>query len=342
MPRPASKKNTAKPVVKSTKVSTGSAAEKVLEKALKQLDAQSGKLKIARDKLRQKRASVAKKATAASTAALDKAYTAVTTHSVSLSELTNSVRLAKADVRIESVLKKTQNAQEVAQLKLEKAALAMAAKSASDLKAAVEKFEQRWLKQREQENTKKLKLVTARSRTKVKAVEKKAITEASAIRKRAKSLSTKPVAKLGRPGRPAGAVVKTETKSTAPKRRGRPAKVVEKTAVSTEPKRRGRPAKVVGKVAASAEPKRRGRPAKVVVKAAASTEPKRRGRPPKVVASPAKKAATTTSADAPARRGRPPKAKTTSKAKPSVKKSTVASKAGAPKRRGRPPKAANA
>jgi len=299
MPRPATKKKPAKTVVKSTKPGAGSAAEKVLEKALKQLDAQSGKLKIARDKLRQKRASVAKKATAASTAALDKAYTAVTTHSVSLAELTNSVRLAKAEVRIESVLKKTQDAQEAAQLKLEKAALTMAAKSASDLKTAVEKFEQRWLKQREQANARKLKLVTARSRTKIKTVEKKATTEASAIRKRAKKLSAKPVAKQGRPGRPAGSVVKTATTSAAPKRRGRPAKVV--------------------------------------AKAAASAEPKRRGRPPKAVASPAKKAATTKSADAPKRRGRPPKAKTASKAKVSVKKTPVASKAGAPKRRGRPP-----
>jgi len=304
MPRPATKKKPAKTVVKSTKPSAGSAAEKVLEKALKQLDAQSGKLKIARDKLRQKRAGVAKKATAASTAALDKAYAAVTTHSVSLSELTNSVRLAKAEVRIESVLKKTQDAQEAAQLKLEKAGLTMAAKSASDLKAAVEKFEQRWLKQREQANARKLKLVAARSRTKIKAVEKKATTEASAIRKRAKKLSAKPVAKQGRPGRPAGSVVKTAKTSAAPKRRGRPAKVV--------------------------------------AKAAASAEPKRRGRPPKAVASPAKKAATAKSADAPKRRGRPPKAQTASKAKASVKKTPAASKAGAPKRRGRPPKTAKA
>ena len=111
MPRPASKKKPAKPVVKSTVSSAESAAEKVLEKALKQLDAQSGKLRIARDKLREKRAAVTKKATASSTAALEKAYTAVTTHSVSLSELTNSVRLAKAEVRIEAVMKKAQDTQ---------------------------------------------------------------------------------------------------------------------------------------------------------------------------------------------------------------------------------------
>ena len=315
MPRPASKKKTVKPVAKSTKASAGSAAEKVLEKALKQLDAQSGKLRIARDKLREKRASVAKNATAASTAALDKAYASVTTHSVGLAELTNSVRLAKAEVRIEAVLQKAQDAQAAAQLKLEKSALTMAAKSASELKAAIEKFEQRWLKQREQANAKKLKLAAARLRAKTKAVEKKGNAEASAIRKRANKLSAKPVAKPGRPGRPAGSVAKTTKADAAPKRRGRPAKATAKVAVSTEPKRRGRP--------------------------------------PKATSAPVKKAAgkAVKSADAPKRRGRPPKAKpavaakapkAVSKAKVSAKKSTTASKAGAPKRRGRPPKAAKA
>ena len=306
MPRPASKKKPAKTVVKSTAPSAGSAAEKVLEKALKQLDAQSGKLKIARDKLRQKRASVAKSATAASTTALDKAYTAVTNHSVTLSGLTNSVRLAKAELRIEVVLKKTQNAQEIAQLKLEKAALTMAKNSAEELKAAVERFEQRWLKQREQVNTKKLKLIATRSRTKIKAVEKKANSEASAIRKRAKKLSAKPVVKQGRPGRPAGSVAKTKKVAAAPKRRGRPAKAVTKKAVT--------------KNAVSSEPKRRGRPPKVAsVKAVAASKPQK-------------------NADAPKRRGRPPKAK------PAValKAPKSPSKAGAPKKRGRPPKVAKA
>ena len=315
MPRPATKKKPAKTVVKSTKPGAGSAAEKVLEKALKQLDAQSGKLRIARDKLREKRAAVAKKSTAAGTAALDKAYAAVTTQSVALSELTNSVRLAKADVRIETVLKKTQDAQAAAQLKLEKAALTMAANSAAELKAAVEKFEQRWLKQREQANARKLKLAAARLRAKTKTIEKKANSEASAIRKRANKLSAKPVTKPGRPGRPAGSVAKTTKAGAAPKRRGRPAKAVAKVAVSTEPKRRGRP--------------------------------------PKAASAPVKKAAgkALKSADAPKRRGRPPKAKpavaakapkAVSKAKTAVKKSPTASKAGAPKRRGRPPKVAKA
>ena len=310
MPRPASKKKAAKPVVKSTVTSAGSAAEKVLEKALKQLDAQSGKLRIARDKLRQKRVSVAKNATSAATAALDKAYTAVTTHSVSHSELTNSVRLAKAEVRIEAVLKKTHEAQEAAQLKLEKAALTMAKNSAAELKAAIEKFEQRWLKQREQANTKKLKLIAARSRTKVKTTEKKAKSEASAIRKRANKLSAKPVATPGRPGRPTGSAAKTTKSDVAPKRRGRPAKVAAKVPASTEPKRRGRPPK-----AASAK--------KVAVsKTQKSAEaPKRRGRPPKATPAVAAKAT-----------------KKVSKAKVTAKKSTTASKAGAPKRRGRPPK----
>ncbi|MBQ0720018.1 MAG: hypothetical protein KBT88_08375 [Gammaproteobacteria bacterium] len=315
MPRPASKKKPAKKVVKSTASSAGSAAEKVLEKALKQLDVQSGKLRIARDKLRVKRVAVTKNATAASTAALDKAYAAVTSHSVGHSELTNSVRLAKAEVRIESVLKKFRDAESTAQLRLEKAALTMAANSASELKAAVDKFEQRWLKQREQANAKKLKLAAARLRAKTKSIEKKSTSEAAAIRKRANKLSTKPVATPGRPGRPAGSVVKT-TK-------------------------------------AGAAPKRRGRPAKVVAKASASAEPKRRGRPPKAATTAVKKAVgtVTKSAEAPKRRGRPPKAKpavaasaakTASKPKVTAKKSTTASKAGAPKRRGRPPKVAKA
>ena len=297
MPRPATKKKPAKTVVKSTKPSAGSAAEKVLEKALKQLDAQSGKLKIARDKLRQKRASVAKSATAASTTALDKAYTAVTNHSVTLSGLTNSVRLAKAELRIEVVLKKTQNAQEIAQLKLEKAALTMAKNSAEELKAAVERFEQRWLKQREQVNTKKLKLIATRSRTKIKAVEKKANSEASAIRKRAKKLSAKPVVKQGRPGRPAGSVAKTKKVAAAPKRRGRPAKAVTKNAVSSEPKRRGRPPKVASvKAVAASKPQKN------------ADAPKRRGRPPKVKPAVALKAPKSPSkAGAPKKRGRPPK-----------------------------------
>jgi len=297
MPRPATKKKPAKTVVKSTKPSAGSAAEKVLEKALKQLDAQSGKLKIARDKLRQKRASVAKSATAASTTALDKAYTAVTNHSVTLSGLTNSVRLAKAELRIEVVLKKTQNAQEIAQLKLEKAALTMAKNSAEELKAAVERFEQRWLKQREQVNTKKLKLIATRSRTKIKAVEKKANSEASAIRKRAKKLSAKPVVKQGRPGRPAGSVAKTKKVAAAPKRRGRPAKAVTKKAVSSEPKRRGRPPKVASvKAVAASKPQKN------------ADAPKRRGRPPKVKPAVALKAPKSPSkAGAPKKRGRPPK-----------------------------------
>jgi hypothetical protein len=316
MPRPASKKKPAKPVVKRTVSSAGSAAEKELEKALKQLDAQSGKLRIAREKLREKRASVAKKATPASTTALEKAYEAVTKHSVSLAELTNSVRLAKAEVRVEAVLKKTQDAQAAAQLKLEKAAQTMAANSASDLKTAVEKFEQRWLKQREQANAKKLKLAAARLRAKTKSIEKKANAEASAIRKCAKKLSTKPVATPGRPGRPAGSLAKTSKAGAAPKRRGRPAKVVA-TATASEPKRRGRPAKVVATATAS--------------------EPKRRGRPPKAATAPVKKAAAK-SAEAPKRRGRPPKAK------PAVapKAAKTASKAGAPKKRGRPPKVAKA
>ena len=311
MPRPATKKKPAKTVVKSTKPGAGSAAEKVLEKALKQLDAQSGKLRIARDKLREKRAGVAKNATAAATAALDKAYAAVTTHSVAHSEYTNSVRLAKAEVRIEAVLKKTRDAQIAAQLKLESAALTMAAKSAADLKAAVEKFQQRWLKQREQAHAKKLKLAAARLRAKTKSIEKKANAEASAIRKRAKKLSAKPVATPGRPGRPAGSVA-TKTK-------------------------------------ASATPKRRGRPAKVVAPATTSAEPKRRGRPPKAAVAQVKKAAATSakSTEAPKRRGRPPKATTavaakTTKTASKPKASTTASKAGAPKRRGRPPKVAKA
>lgn len=310
MPRPVSKKKAATSVVKNTVSSAGSAAEKALEKALKQLDAQSAKLRIARDKLREKRSSVSKKATPASTTALEKAYATVTTHSVAVSELKNSVRLAKAEVRAEAVLKKTQDAQAAAELKLEKAALTMAANSASDLKVAVEKFEQRWLKQREQANAKKLKLAAARLRAKTKSVEKKANAEASAIRKRAKKLSAKPVGTPGRPGRPAGSAAQTTKAGAAPKRRGRPPKVVA-TATASEPKRRGRP------------PKAATAPVKKV--AASAGAPKRRGRPPK-----AKTAVATKTT------------KTAGKAKVAAKKSTVASKAGAPKRRGRPPKVAKA
>lgn len=295
MPRPASKKKPAKKVVKRTANSAGSAAEKVLEKALKQLDAQSGQLRIAREKLREKRAAVAKNATAASSAALDKAHNVVSSHSVSVAELTNAVRLAKAEVRIESLMKKVQEAEEAAELKLEKAALTMAANSATDLKTAVERFEKRWLKQREKANAVKLKQVAARLRTKTKNIEKKANAEASVIRKRANKLSAKPIATPGRPGRPAGSVSKSSKADAAPKRRGRPPKAAN---ANTEPKRRGRPPK-----AATAPVKKA-----VSTPTKSADAPKRRGRPPKAKpAVVAKKGTSASKAEAPKRRGRPPK-----------------------------------
>ena len=301
MPRAASRKTSKKPVAKITKASVGSPAEKGLAKALKQLDVQTAKLGTVREKLRAKRVSVAAKPTKANTASLEKIYILVANQSAAAKEADKAVRMAKAELRVEKVLARSVLAKAAIEEKQGKVIEKQVANTALDLEVAKERFEKRWLKLRESQNSKNSKLLTAKSKLKINAIERKSELEIKAIRKRSNRVAAMTVKAPGRPGRPSGSAQKVSAapKNAPAKKRGRPASNVVKS--DEAPKRRGRPPKAAVAKAVSSQPvavKRRGRPAKAkadtvkadtvkldVVKKAEGTAPaKRRGRPPKAEA----------------------------------------------------------
>lgn len=260
-------------------------AQNNLAQAKKQLELDSGKLRTARERLKEKRAVLAGKSTPARIAAVDKAYKQVADLVVAVAKAKQAEQVARAQCRAEKVLARVEAAEAAAQAKLDHLEGKLASATDGDLKQALDKFQQRWLKKRQLADAKKLKTAEKQLKAKIKQAAAKAKREAAAIVKKAEKSAIKTVVPPGRPGRPAA---EGAEKPATPKRRGRPPKPVS-TAVDDN---------------ASAQPKRRGRPPKAAPAETSdsSTQPKRRGRPPKSTS-----ATTSATSSSPRRRGRPPK-----------------------------------
>ncbi|MGK2913719.1 MAG: hypothetical protein ACSLE5_04555 [Porticoccaceae bacterium] len=182
----AARKTAAKKVVRKPSgaalASSGSAA---VASAQKQIDAHLKKLILAKERVKQAKASVIAKKTKATQAALAKARANQSDVASALSALKGKVKAAKTQARVSSIVGRVKAVESRAKAAAEQKARSLLAKTDADFKIAIKKFEDGWRKKRLAANAKKIRVLEKRLAVKVKAVGKKSRVQAKALTKKA-------------------------------------------------------------------------------------------------------------------------------------------------------------